>query len=60
MELGRIDICYEVSMQSLLPRKYHLEQAFHLIGYLKNKHSSQIIFNPNYPVIEYSDFHEDN
>ena len=61
-ELGRIDICCKVPMLShmVLPLKGHLELVFHLFGYLKNKHNSQIVFDPSYPLIKYSDFCEEN
>ena len=38
VELGRVDICTEVSMMSshlALPRKGHLETLFHLFAHLK-------------------------
>ena len=38
VELGRVDILYEVSIMSChlaMPREGHLEQIYHLLGYLK-------------------------
>jgi len=37
IELGRVDILLETSLMTqhlALPREGHLEQAFHLVGYL--------------------------
>ncbi len=54
VELGCIDIATEVSMLSsylACPRKGHLENALHVMGYLRLKHNSRLIFDPTYPVI---------
>jgi hypothetical protein len=43
VELGRIDIATEVSMLSsylACPRKGHLENTLHVMGYLRLKHNS--------------------
>ena len=43
VELGRVDICTEVSILSshlALPRKGHLDALFHLFAYLKTHHNS--------------------
>ncbi len=61
VELGRIDIATEVSMLSsylALPREGHLETALHIMGYLCKKHNSRLVFDPNYPEINESDFPE--
>ena len=42
VELGRIDICTEVSMMLshlALPRKGHLEAVFYIFAYLKKRHN---------------------
>ena len=49
VELGRIDICCEVSMMSshlALPREGHLAQVFHIFVYLKKHHNSALVFDP--------------
>ena len=49
VELGRLDIYYEVSILSqhqALPREGHLEAAYHIFGYLKNKSKCSIVFDP--------------
>ena len=59
VELGRVDICCEVSMLSshlALPRAGHLEQVLHIFAYLKKYHNAELVFDPSYPVIEDSDF----
>ena len=63
VELGRIDICTEVSMMSshlALPREGHLQQVFHIFAYLKCKHNSRIAFDPTYPEIDYEKFKRRN
>ena len=42
VELGRVDVCLEVSMMSshlALPREGHLEQVLHIFAYLKKYHN---------------------
>jgi hypothetical protein len=59
VELGRVDICCEVSMlssQLVLPREGHLEQVFHIFGYLKRHHNAEMVFDPSDPEMDYSQF----
>jgi hypothetical protein len=59
VELGRVDICCEVSMLSsclALPREGHLVQLFHIFAYLKGKHNTEMIFDPSIPIIDESLF----
>ena len=59
VELGRIDITCEVSeMASMMamPREGHLDQLFHMFGYLKIKHNAEMVFDPSEPDIDYSVF----
>ena len=49
VELGRVDICLEVSMMSshlALPREGHLECLFHLFSYLGKYHNAEMIYDP--------------
>ena len=49
VELGRIDICLEVSMLSshlALPREGHLDQALHIFAYLDKHHNAEMVFDP--------------
>ena len=49
VELGRIDICTEVSMlaaYSACPRQGHLAAVIHLFAYLKHNPKSKIVFDP--------------
>ena len=59
VELGRIDICLEVSLLSshlALPRQGHLSQVLHIFAYLKKYHNAEIVLDPSDPVIEENDF----
>ena len=59
VELGRIDIAMEVSMLSThlaLPRSGHLQQVYHMFGYLKAKPKRTLIFDPTHPDINESRF----
>lgn len=59
VELGRIDICCEVSLlssQLVLPREGHLEQVLHIFAYLKKHHNAELIFDPSDPEIDLSSF----
>ena len=59
VELGRVDICLEVSMLSshlALPREGHLEQVFHIFAYLKKYHNTEIVYDPSDPCVETSNF----
>jgi hypothetical protein len=59
VELRRIDIATKVSMLSsylACPRKGHLENDLHVIGYLRLKYNSQLIFDPTYPDIDQTAF----
>ena len=55
VELGRVDICLEVSMMSsylAMPREGHLEEVYHIFSYLKRHHNSEMVFDPSDPEIE--------
>jgi hypothetical protein len=55
VEIGRVDICCEVSILSsclAMPREGHLEQLFHIFAYLKGKHNTEMIFDPSIPDID--------
>ena len=59
VEIGRIDIATEVSILSsylAYPRDGHLSTALFIMGYLKQKHNSRLVFDPTYPDIDHSDF----
>ena len=58
-ELGRIDICLEVSMMSshlAIPRKGHLDQVLHIFAYLHKYHNTELVYDPSDPVVEYDVF----
>jgi hypothetical protein len=61
VELGRIDIYYEVSVLSqhlALPRVGHLEAVYHIFAYLMKHDKSRIIFDPSDPIIDDQHFPE--
>ena len=52
VELGRVDICVEVSMLSsclAMPREVHLQQLFRIFSYSKNHHNTEMVFDPSVP-----------
>jgi hypothetical protein len=58
-ELGRIDIIVEVSLLSRFlacPREGHMQQAFHVFGYLKKHARSRMVFDETEPAIDQSRF----
>jgi hypothetical protein len=70
VQLGRLDILLEVSLMSTYlaaPREGHLEQVFHIFGYLKKVPKRRIAFDPDHPSIDearfkpcdWSDFYRD-
>ena len=59
VELGCVDIATEISIlssQLAYPREGHLDAALHLMGYLKQKLNSRLIFDPTYPDINVPSF----
>lgn len=59
VELGRVDICLEVSMMSsylTMPREGHFEQLLHLFAYLKPHHNTEIVYDPTEPEIDPEQF----
>ena len=59
IELGRVDILLEVALLSThlaLPRVGHLQQVYHIFGYLKNSPRRRLFFDPNHPVISENKF----
>jgi hypothetical protein len=59
IELGRIDIATEVSMLSThlaMPREGHLQQVYHIFGYLKAKPKKTLAFDPQHPNIDETRF----
>ena len=51
VEIGRIDIATEVLLllsHLAYPREGRLEEALHVMAYLRQKHNSRLIFDPTY------------
>ena len=54
-ELGRVDILLETAKLSTymaLPRKGHIEQVYHVFGYLKAHSKRRLFFDPRHPDID--------
>ena len=67
VELGRIDICTEVSIMSsynAAPREGHLGALMHMFAYLDKHPRSHLVFDPSYPnnvrepMPDWSDFYQ--
>ena len=59
VELGRVDICLEVSMMSsflAMPREGHLQQVLNIFAHLKKYHNTELVYDPSVPVIDKSKF----
>ena len=55
VELGRMDICYEVSMlasQMVLPRMGHMTQVLHIVPYLRPHHNAEMLLDPSEPEFD--------
>jgi len=72
VELGRVDICTEVSMMAAhcaMPRKGHLDTVWYMFAYLKRHDRSKMMFHSRSPTflvktnelprLDWSDFHKD-
>ena len=54
VQLGKIDICLEVSMMSsnlAMPRIGHLYQVLHVFAYLHKYHSTELVYDLSDPVV---------
>ena len=61
VELGRVDICLEVSMMSsqlAMTREGHLKQLLHIFGYLKCHHNAELVYDPSDPCVDKAQFEE--
>ena len=61
VELGRINICLEVSIMSLhlvTPKKGHLDQVLHIFAYLCKYHNTELVYDLSDPVVEYDVFEQ--
>ena len=59
VDIGRSDIATEVSLLSShldYTQEVHLEATLHVMAYLKHKHNSRLVFDPNYSKIDESIF----
>mmetsp|Transcript_9480 Transcript_9480/g.11038 ORF Transcript_9480/g.11038 Transcript_9480/m.11038 type:complete len:157 (+) Transcript_9480:104-574(+) len=63
VELGRVDICVDVSMMSsqmAMPRYGHLQRLYHIFAYLKIHHNAEMVFDPSEPEIDMNQFEEED
>ena len=54
VEIGRVDICLEVSMMSshmAMPREGHLIQLLQIFGYMNCHHNTELVFDPTPPDV---------
>ena len=59
IEIGRVDILLEVALLSThlaAPKRGHLEQVYHIFGYLKKNPKRKIYLDPDLPIISESRF----
>ena len=59
IELGRVDICLEVSTMSsylALPMVGYLNQVHHVFGYLRKHHKTELVFNPSDLMVDERSF----
>lgn len=62
-ELGRVDILFEVSLLSqyqAAPRQGHMQQIFHIFGFLKKHPKLTLYLDPTQPMIDPSAFYVDS
>ena len=59
VEIGHINIVTEVLILSshlAYPQEGHLEAVLHVMGYIKHKHNSCLMFDPTYPFVDLNTF----
>ena len=59
--LGRVDILLEMAFMSThlaLPRRGHLQQLYHIFGYLKANPKCNLFFDPQHPKVDERAFKE--
>ena len=59
VELGRVDICLEVSMMSsrlASPREGCLQQVLHIFSHLEKCHNTEMAFDATAPMIDHGAF----
>ena len=55
MDLGRVDILYKVATMSMhlaMPRIGHLQELFHVFGYLKANPKRKLAFDPDHLMVD--------
>eukprot|EP00957_Ditylum_brightwellii_P183666 13989783-Ditylum_brightwellii.AAC.1 len=55
VELGRIDICLEVSMMfsyQAMQREGHTIEVLRIFGHLRKYHNTELVFDPSTPTVD--------
>eukprot|EP00957_Ditylum_brightwellii_P198706 15145358-Ditylum_brightwellii.AAC.1 len=55
VELGRIDICLEVSMMPshlAMPREGHMVDVLRIFAHLRKYHNTELVFGQSDPVVD--------
>eukprot|EP00957_Ditylum_brightwellii_P145812 11102843-Ditylum_brightwellii.AAC.1 len=55
VELGRIDICLEVSMMSsyqAMPREGHMAEVLRIFAHLRKYDNTELVVDPSNPVVD--------
>jgi hypothetical protein len=61
VELGRVDVCLDVSMLSsylALPREGDLVEALQIFSYLRKFHNTELVFDPTESDVNSADFEQ--
>ena len=45
-----------MSLHIPMPREGHLQQVYHIFGYLSQHNNSKLVFDPTYPVVDKDGF----
>ena len=59
MELGRVEILHEVATMSTylaIPKIGHLQELFHVFGYLNANPKRKLAFDPDHPMVDKREF----
>ena len=63
IEIVRVEILLELELLSThlgMPRKVHLEQVYHIFGYMKQISRRKLLFDPEHPDISEERFNRFN
>eukprot|EP00957_Ditylum_brightwellii_P201933 15327869-Ditylum_brightwellii.AAC.1 len=55
VELGRIDMCLEVSLMSshlVMPREGHMIEVLRIFAHIRKYHNTELVFDPHEPAVD--------